>query len=108
MILSAAKNPKNPKRPDFAFEVSKCFAIAFGVPKDVESMEYWLGVAAEGGHNFASALVKKLKGSQTRLGQDVEAVQYGIPDVEAPGCVTHAQESRFSQISQHDQYGSYR
>lgn len=64
--MVAAENHKNPQAFDIAFEASKCFAVAFGVPKDDEAMVRWLHVAAEGGHKYAAALVKRLNSSLTQ------------------------------------------
>ena len=82
-LLIAADNPKNPKGAGLAFEASKCFAIAFGVPRDDETMKHWLGIAANRGHELAAALVKKLKSSQMQSKQVAKPNQQGNPDPEA-------------------------
>lgn len=46
---------------DIAYEVSKCFALGFGVPRDIVTMEYWLKEAAQRGHDIALHVVETLK-----------------------------------------------
>lgn len=59
-LLTAAENSKNPKAVDLAFEVSKCFTVGFGVSEEVQSMELWLGIAADRGHLEAKFLCTML------------------------------------------------
>jgi ankyrin repeat protein len=68
--LQSARNPKHPKAADVAYEASKCFAIGFGVSRDVVAMEYWLGEAARRGHEFASALVMTMSNSRGNSGHN--------------------------------------
>jgi ankyrin repeat protein len=86
-LLSAAENPKNPKGADLAFEVSKCFAIAFGFSKDIQSMESWLSIAANRGHKFAKALATKLKISGLQVTQDEELRSPNAPNATPFGIV---------------------
>lgn len=81
--MVAAENHKNPQASDLAFEASKCFAVAFGVGKDDEAMVRWLRVAAERGHEYAAALVKKLDGSLMQQEPRAKSNSFGYLDQEA-------------------------
>ena len=59
-LVTAAGNSKNPKAADLAFEVSKIYVVGFGFSKDAKSVESWLHIAADRGHELAKALVAQL------------------------------------------------
>ena len=99
MLLRAAQNSRNPRAADLAFEVSKCYAVAFGVPKAAESMEHWIGVAAERGHEPASVLAKKLKSSETRPVCDAGSPPSNIGDVEATTVLLNIKRGRSTEYA---------
>ncbi|KAL8735414.1 MAG: hypothetical protein Q9166_000960 [cf. Caloplaca sp. 2 TL-2023] len=82
-LLTAAENPKTSKAADLAFEVSKCFAVGFGVSEEVQSMEHWLSIAASRDHPFAKALCTKLKifGKDAIPAEEVKSSDNPEPDM---------------------------
>lgn len=100
----AAENQKNPQASDIAFEASKCYAVAFGVPKDDEAMVRWLRVAAERGHEYAAAIVKKLDNPLTQKEPCAKPNSFDYLDQEATNVLLklhHEQVARTVTIARH-------
>ena len=66
-LSNAATNFKHPKGPHLAFEFSKCFAIGFGLSRDLQPMESWLSVATDRGHELAKILTESLRSSRGQV-----------------------------------------
>ena len=74
MLRNGAATSKGPLRAIVSFEVGNCYALGFGVPKDMDLFAHWIHTAADAGHEFAKKICTSYQRSHNRKETTSQAV----------------------------------